>query len=70
MPVTVLVATHCTLCGEYDRVAVPEEQYKEWKKGAYVQSAFPELSASQREQLISGTCGPCWEKYMRFDEEE
>ena len=34
--------------------------YWDWKDGAFVQDAFPYLSAEVREMLISGICPSCW----------
>lgn len=43
-----------------------EEKFNLWRKpreegGLLIQDAFPELSVDQREQLISGYCGECWD---------
>ena len=34
----------------------------DWKGGKYIQDAMPYLSADERELLISGTCGTCFDK--------
>lgn len=41
-------------------VDVPEDEHKEWENGAHVQDAFPNLSAGDREQIITGTHSECW----------
>ena len=51
----------CRVCGEASTVTVPQEGYDAWRKGAYVQDAFPEMLADERELLISGTHPVCWD---------
>ena len=43
---------------------VPAEAIVKWNngRGAFVQDAFPMLSADDRERLVTGICGPCWER--------
>ena len=41
-----------------------------WEDGAMAQDAFPELSASQREALITGICDECWNKMAQEEEME
>jgi hypothetical protein len=51
----------CVVCGEAARIAVPAEGLRLWHGGAFVQDAFPEMSADDRELLISGTHDKCWD---------
>ena len=43
------------------------EAYIKWANGALIQRVMPELTADQREILISGTCPGCWEKTAKPD---
>jgi hypothetical protein len=43
-------------------------QYEWWRRGMPVQNAFPEMSAGNREFLISRTCETCFDKM--FEEKE
>lgn len=52
----------CPLCGKKDTIALPADGYAKWKAGALVQDAFPTLTLAQREQLISGSHGACFDK--------
>lgn len=53
----------CRKCCKTYNVQVDSEQYKDWKNnGTHVQNAFPNLSADDRELLISRTCGTCFDK--------
>lgn len=60
--------THCVYtghciggCGEVIKVEVPLAEVRAYEKGALIQDAMPSLSASDREFLISGICGVCFD---------
>lgn len=58
---------YCPSCGEKHTVYVPADGYYKWvNKDMYVQDAFPNLSATEREQLLSGLCPRC--QAIVFDE--
>lgn len=40
---------------------VPVTEYATWRKGAPVEWAFSTLTADEREFLIAGVCGPCFD---------
>lgn len=63
-----VLTRECGFCGRQVSVTVRDEDYHKYKMGAFVQDAFPYLPADQREVLISGTCGDCWDRYMRYEE--
>jgi len=66
---TVMIETRtCLVCGQDGRVEVPFKGYMDWQAGAFIQDAMPDVSAAEREQIITGTHGACWDKMM--DEEE
>jgi hypothetical protein len=47
------------------------DQYQRWhSREILVQDAFPHLSASQRELIMSGTCPECWVGMFGYDNEE
>ena len=58
----------CPMCRkEYESVAysnkiTEEQQIKFFKGEDHVQNIFPQLTASERETLISGLCLDCQEK--------
>lgn len=72
MPAETMLAikTKCPCCKSEKTLQVPKSGYDAWQRGALIQRALPTLSAAQREQLITGICDPCWDKYMCADEEE
>jgi hypothetical protein len=60
----------CFCCREEKTLRVDSEKYQAWKNGkGYVQNLFPELSASDREFLLSSTCGPCFDRMFPTEEE-
>lgn len=60
----------CPFCHEDSRVQVPAQGLWDWEHGAFAQIAFPTLTADKREQVMTGTHGECWDKYMSDPEEE
>lgn len=52
--------TQCIECKEIIKTEVNVGDYHDWVNGKYIQDAFPYLTASQRELLISGVCGECF----------
>ena len=64
----VVITMHCIFCGNEHEVKVNENDYLAWGSGMLAQNAFPYLSATEREQLISHICPICQAKL--FGEEE
>ncbi len=59
----------CLLCGQDSEVkGLDTLKVAQWLAGAFVQEAFPRLSSDDREILISGTHGDCYD--LAFPEEE
>jgi hypothetical protein len=67
---TITYRATCPLCGNRDSVEVPSMGYARWRAGALIQDAMPQLSADERELLISGTCRTCWDEYFYDDGED
>ena len=53
------VAMTCTFCGQFHLVEVDLEQLEAWRNGELIQNAMPDLTPTEREQLISGLCPKC-----------
>lgn len=66
------VSGPCTSCGKQYAFAGPvtNGQIENWKSGMLIQRAFPNLSAEDREFLISGICPTCWSKLFPPDPED
>ena len=68
---TMLVKTKvCTVCGEYEVWSLDRQAVTKWQEGEYIQNAFPDMSAGDREILISGTHPACWSKLFGEDDNE
>ena len=59
----------CIMCKEVHKIVVSDDGFEKWNKGELIQIALPELSADEREMLISKTCGKCWDKLFAEPEE-
>jgi hypothetical protein len=59
----------CTVCGLGSKTTVDWLQYLVWQGGGLIQTAFPNMSAGQREMMISGTHPFCWKEMMGEDDE-
>ena len=57
----------CRTCGEEVRLIVDLEDLFLWRNGALVQRAFPYLSPGDRELLVSGKCGACFDRLFTDD---
>ena len=66
----VTVNIQCPFCGKYHSVEVSTRGYALWRAGELIQIAMPELSATKREQLISGICPSCQKSFFGEEEEE
>lgn len=44
---------------------VNPDDWDHWKHGDLIQNALPYLSQAEREILISGNCGPCFDQICR-----
>lgn len=70
MTTLVVPTAKCVHCGEAGSITVDAKGYEEWKAGAFIQNALPELSADEREQLLTGTHGSCFDIMFPEEEEE
>lgn len=71
MSATTIVAVPCRQCNEVTEINVDLDGFTRWcpPSGELIQDALPELSADQRELLISGTCDKCWIEMFGPEEE-
>ena len=58
--VTVIVG--CIKCAEAQHITVGHADLDAWQGGKNIQDAMPYLSVDDRELLISGICGECFDK--------
>jgi hypothetical protein len=63
----------CRVCSQPKTAHLPytESEFARrvalWKAGELAQRAFPELTAGQREAIMTGTCDPCWDQMFAED---
>lgn len=60
----------CLYCRLPGMIQVDADEWTAYKQGAFAQDAFPAMTASEREQIISGTHPKCWKLLMADLEEE
>lgn len=56
------VTVSCRHCERRFDLTVSTAGLIAWQNGMLIQNALPELTADERELLISRTCGECWDK--------
>ena len=54
--------TTCRKCNDQVEMKVNIDDVTAWENGKLIQDAMPYLTPDEREVLISGTCGPCFDK--------
>jgi len=64
------ISIQCPFCSKEYEVEVKLEDYWAWQMGELAQNAFPYLSATDRESLISGMCPDCQAKIFGVEEQE
>lgn len=67
---TVTFTGDCLHCKKPQTLTVSPDQFRAYETGVLIQDAFPHLDAGQREYLISGICGPCFDAMFGEPEEE
>lgn len=66
-----VVPTTCPFCGSKKDVVVDPIQYNMWRHhGFAIQNAMPQLSASDRERLVTGACDDCWDEMERAGKDQ
>lgn len=65
----VKIEFYCPFCGKLHSVRVAEGDFYAWQDGELAQKAFPYLSATEREQLISHICPACQEQIFGAEDD-
>ncbi len=60
----VTVQLQCRLCKRERSLTLPLDGFRQFARGVPAQLAYPDVSAEDREQLISGVCPTCWKEMM------
>lgn len=56
------------MCGKSYTVVVPHGGFIAWRNGGRIQDCLPTLSNEDRESLMTGICGECWDKLYGGEE--
>jgi hypothetical protein len=67
---TTVTSPPCQVCEKTSDFTLDAEKVRQWREGAFIQDVFPELTANQREQIVSGTHPKCWEILFPEDEDD
>ena len=51
-------------------IPVTEAQLQEWQNGSLIQKAMPELTADEREFIMTGVTPDEWDNEFRVDDED
>lgn len=62
----VRIITRCSECQHDYVMYVNRFDYARWQAGAKIQNVMPYLSADERELLISGICGKCFDAIFKY----
>lgn len=54
------ITRNCPFCNTPQTKEFDEEHYRKYEAGAPIQDVMPNLSADDREFLITGICHKCW----------
>jgi len=61
----------CNVCGSANKVECEEKDLASWRNGeGPIQQILSYISAADRELLISGTCGKCFDSMFGSEDEE
>lgn len=56
------ITAECRMCDYTIKIPITDEQMKKYQNGESIQNVLPHVSPGNRELLISGTCGTCFDK--------
>lgn len=71
MTKTISIKVTCCHCNKEYTVKPDAKNYILWKNGnGFIQDLLPELTAAERELLISSICNSCWLNIFGPDEPE
>ena len=62
------VEVRCPICGKQYIITVPHDGFIRWRSGSRIQECMPNLSSEDREALMTGICGECWERMYGEDD--
>ena len=70
MAMTFYVTPQCVVCHQHGHMLLDETKLNRWKAGEFVQDVWPDMSADDREMLISGTHPACWTELFGGEDDD
>ena len=67
---TTIISICCADCEQLREFTVETEHYAAWISGTVIQAAMPEIPEYERELLISGKCGACFDALFADEDED
>lgn len=65
------IEVRCRMCQTLHCFPVNASGFYQWQnENALIENALPELTTDQRELLISGICGPCFDTMFADEDQE
>ena len=61
---TITKTYNCNHCDHAEDITFWFDDYANWKDGEYIQFALDYLTPSQREIMLSATCGKCFDEFF------
>ena len=62
---TITLKKQCHMCSKEFTIEVPTNGYFAWCSGERIQKAMSDVPPEERELLISGICGKCFDKMFK-----
>lgn len=59
---TIVVNRICRQCISETKIEMTADQFVRWQDGGLIQEVCPDMSADDRELLISAICPDCWKE--------
>tara|TARA_R110002012_G_scaffold310454_1_gene518719 strand:+ start:894 stop:1115 length:222 start_codon:yes stop_codon:yes gene_type:complete len=69
-PMDLVLELECKYCDYEEVITVHEADYIAWHNGELIQDVMYYLTDSQRELIISDTCGDCFDKFFPEDKDD
>ena len=64
---TIQMTVQCRACGVDYHLSVDYDGYTAWKNGeGFIQDLLPHNTDSERELLLSGNCGDCYDRMFWY----
>lgn len=66
----VLIRRECPFCEKTHILIVPAEGWTAYNNGVLIQDAFPNMTADEREFILTGICPECWDSMVGDEDDD